>query len=118
MFALEGSDKKLISLYNVASEKFVAMANIKHQASESYYYGEDLVVENYLAELEGVFAETLKEILNGQLPERVGHDTEITDTTFTLSQAYSSLLYFVCVTDFRNPVRKRQAEIMTDNLAK
>lgn len=118
MFALQGSNKKLISLYNIDSKRFVERANIKHQACKSYYYGEDLSVENYLAELEGIFAETLKAILDGNLPERIGQDTEISDTTFTLTRAYSSLLYFVCVTDFRNPVRKRQVEIMTDNLAK
>lgn len=118
MFALANSNEKLISLYNVASKRFIGKANIKHQASSSYYYGEDLVVEDYLCELETIFARTLKEILNGNLPLRVTEDVEITETTFTLSKEYSSLLYFVCVTDFRNPVRKRQAEIMADNLAK
>jgi len=117
-FALANTDRNLICLYNIATDRFIEKANIKNQASAPYYYGEDLIAENYLSDYEGIFAQTLKDIEEGKLPDRVTSDVEVTAETFTLSKEWSSLMYFVLITDLRNPVRKDQYEAMTDNLIK
>lgn len=114
----KAAKRKLIRTFNIPNEKFIEYASIKNQASDSFYYGEDLEIENKLSKMEGVFANTLWQIVNGDLPKRVTSDTIVTENTFSLSEEYSSLLYFISVMDFRNPTRKKQIEVMTDNLAK
>ena len=49
-------DRKAIGLYNLDNKKFIENAPIKHQASSDYLYGNDEVVESWLADIEGVIA--------------------------------------------------------------
>ena len=56
---------KVINLYNLDSKKFIKNATIKHQASENYFYGKNIEIENALA----YFEEGIVDIFNKILKE-------------------------------------------------
>ncbi|MBN8650566.1 MAG: DUF4238 domain-containing protein [Cytophagales bacterium] len=115
MFALEG--ERCIRVYNLKRKKFIESASIRDQASKPYFYGKDLKVENNLSKLEGDFSRLLKDIRNGKFPER--HEKQQPYSFIQrLSRDYKALLFFIALTDFRNPVRTQQFGIISKILKK
>lgn len=63
-------ERKAIHLYNILSKQAIRNAPIKSQCSESYFYGNDLVIENTLEALEGIVTEIIRSILDtGNVPK-------------------------------------------------
>jgi hypothetical protein len=91
-FSVEGNQKEII-VYAFDSKKFIPRASIKHQASKSYFYGKDEVIEKKLASKEGKWAAALRQIEVESIPPNS-------------SVLYYELLQFTITTDLRNPVRK------------
>jgi hypothetical protein len=91
-FSYQNNDKQ-IGLYNLNTEFFYSTASLKHQGSRNFFYGIDGKIEDALSHIEPRFASLLKKIIQLQnLPK-----------ANTLEQL--DLLFFVGVTDLRNPVR-------------
>ncbi|WP_445431675.1 DUF4238 domain-containing protein [Chryseobacterium indoltheticum] len=61
-FSIENNQKE-IGIYNLKQDLYIKKGSIKHQCSENYFYGEDEIVENFLAKIEGNFAKTFKSII-------------------------------------------------------
>jgi hypothetical protein len=57
-FSYEGN-KKQIRILNLSSGFYFQTANIKNQASKSYFYGKDLTLEDALGTLEGIYSSIL-----------------------------------------------------------
>ena len=51
------NDGKFLALYNLNNRKFIQTAPLKSQAYENFLYGEDDVIENALAEMEGIVSQ-------------------------------------------------------------
>ncbi len=57
-------ERKSIHLYNISSKQAIRNAPIKSQCSESYFYGQDLKIENSFQDLEGIAAHIIRSILD------------------------------------------------------
>lgn len=57
-------DRRQISMLNIARRKIIRDTSIKDQCAAKYLYGEDLIIENMLGPLEGIFNETIKRIIS------------------------------------------------------
>jgi hypothetical protein len=69
-----------IGVWNVQKENFVKHASLKNQAYAAYFYGKDEEFEEALAQIEGVAAQVLREIIvTQQLPS---HDSTERVTLF------------------------------------
>lgn len=76
-------DNKSINHFLLSENNFILNASIKGQCQEKFFYGENEIIENALAEMEGVWSKTLYKIMtNKRVPEKS-------------SQDFSSLLIFV-----------------------
>lgn len=63
---------KCISGYELKSKKFVENITIKETASKKYYYGEDGVVEDWFANLEGVWNRIVSKIIEtDEIPDDI-----------------------------------------------
>ncbi len=63
-------EKKAIHLYNISSKQAIRNAPLKSQCSESYFYGDDLVIENALGLIEGAATGVIRSILDtGNVPK-------------------------------------------------
>lgn len=114
MFSIKDR-KDSIRLFNIETKKFIPYAKISKQASKPYYYGSDLRVENWLGKNETIFGRLIKKFGRGEMIDRFNAQTSIfKNSTYTLTEEFTSLLYFITVTDFRNPIRKKQMEGMYD----
>ena len=106
-FSFNGN-KKQIGLFNINNSFFHETAKLKTQGSKNFYYGVDGIIEDGLAEIEGIISKTLKKIIEDkQVPKKD-------------SQDYFNLLMFIVLTDLRNPVRiegsKKMFQEMRDNI--
>lgn len=91
-FSYENNGKQ-IGVYNLSNEIFVQKGKLKTQGSKFFFYGEDGIIEDVLANVEDVLAQQLKKnILELKIPNK-------------LTEEHINLLLFVCLTDLRNPVK-------------
>lgn len=89
-------NKKQIGLFNLENEFYIKRAKLKTQASKNFFYGQDGVIEDQLANIEGDLSFIIKNIVSTRkIPDK---------ETFE----YEQLLYFVALTDLRNPIRLKQ----------
>jgi Protein of unknown function (DUF4238) len=75
-FSLNGTGNK-ISLFNFSASKYVPCANLYDQAYKNYFYGEDLTIENALADLEKEASKIINGILKNTIPERSSDEHHI-----------------------------------------
>lgn len=87
------NNKKQIGVFNLKNQLFINVAKLKTQGSKNFYYGSDGKVEDGLSKIEGILAETIRTIIEKkELPKRN-------------SDEHLTLLYFIVITDLRNPVK-------------
>lgn len=87
------NNKKQIGLFNLSTNFFFQAATLKDNGSKNFFYGADGIIEEYLSKAENNFANIIRDIIaNRALPEKY-------------SKEHIDLLYFVALTDFRNPSR-------------
>lgn len=84
------NNKKQIGIYNLSNKIYSLKAPIKSQGSKDYYYGLDGVIEDGLASIENSLAPSLRKLIINGLPSKK-------------SPEYYSLMYFLVLTDLRNP---------------
>lgn len=86
------NEAKLIGLFNKRNKRLVFNASIKDQAFKKYYYDNDGEVEKVLSLMEGNAAPLIKRIIaENKLPAN--------------NQEISSLLTFIALTHYRNPIQ-------------
>ena len=86
------NNKKQIGVFNIPSHTYFNQASLKHQGSKNFFYGTDGVIENNLSIIEAHLAKVIREILeNNTIPKKQSED-------------HTVLLFFVAITDLRNPV--------------
>lgn len=88
-FSIENNQKE-IGIYNLKQDLYIYKGSIKHQCSENYFYGEDEIVENFLAKIEGNFAKTFKSIIEFKKIDKKNKDELF------------QLLAFITITDLRS----------------
>lgn len=103
-------NKKQIGIFNINNQLFFQTAKLRTQGSKNFFYGHDGIIEDSLAEIEGLLSQTLSQIIQTrEIPKN--------NTTKHLE-----LLLFVILTDLRNPVKvegmKSQFQEMRSNLLK
>lgn len=103
-------NKKQIGVYNIYNRLFIQTAKLKTHGSKNFFYGYDGVVEDNLANIEGLLSQTINEIIETrQVPKRN-------------SERHFELLSFITLTDLRNPIKvegfKNQLVGMRENLLK
>lgn len=87
------NNKKQIGIFNINNQFFFQTAKLKTQGSKDFFYGYDGLIEDNLADLEGLLAKTLKQIIETrEIPKKN-------------SIGYFELLLFVTLTDLRNPIK-------------
>jgi hypothetical protein len=91
-FSYEKNGKQ-IGVYNLSNEIFVSKGKLKTQGSKNFFYGQDGVIEDELANIENILAQQLNKIIS---EEKI---------PIKLTKEHIDLLVFVCLTDLRNPVR-------------
>lgn len=96
------SNKKQIGVYNLNNESFIPKAKLKTQASKNFFYGSDGVIEDDLSNVEGDLSKIIKNIIDSK------------SVPVKNSNAHFELLFFVTLTDLRNPVK---IDGMKDSLA-
>jgi len=84
-------NKKSVSAYELKSKKHIKFASIKTTASEEYYYGEDKIIENSFKELEGIWANIIRDIIEKNKIPQLPHNLN----------DYLYLLLFVALSDIR-----------------
>ena len=99
------NNKKQIGVFNILSQFYYPKANLKHQGSENFFYGVDGVIEDNLSVIEGDLARIIKIVLQtNQVPKKESED-------------HIDLLFFVALTDLRNPVRIEGTKMMFQEMA-
>jgi len=99
-------NKKQIGVYNIKNKIFVQQAKLKTQGAKDFYYGHDGKIEDGLSEIEGIIAERLKNIINNKsIPAHKSYE-------------HIDLLFFIALTDLRNPVRIENMKEMFKELEK
>lgn len=90
-FSYQGNGNQ-IGIFNMMNDLYFPTAKLKTQGSKNFFYGTDGIVENKLADIEGELARVIKQIVDTKSVPRKG------------SKDHLYLIYFVLITDFRNPV--------------
>lgn len=88
-FSNDITQRKLINLFHVDKAFFTTKAQIKHEASSNFLYGTDGKMEKALSNLEGIFAKSIKRVIDGYYPKQ--NDETVGD-----------LIAFIVSTDLRN----------------
>lgn len=104
------NNKKQIGIFNINNQLFFQTAKLKTQGSKNFFYGYDGVIEDNLANIEGILSKTLNQIIETrELPNKK-------------STEHFELLLFVTLTDLRNPIQvegvKNNLQEMRNNLLK
>ena len=76
----------------MVNDLYFPTAKLKTQGSKNFFYGTDGIVEDKLADIEGHLARVIKQII----------DTKSAPCKGSIDHLY--LIYFILLTDFRNPV--------------
>lgn len=87
------SNLKEIGIYNTRNNVFVQRAKLKTQGSRNFFYGADGIIEGELQSIEGDLARVLKHILSQSQEIKLSADE------------YYILLFFIVLTEARNPSR-------------
>lgn len=91
-FSYENNGKQ-IGVFNLLNEIFVSKGKLKTQGSKNFFYGQDGLIEDELANIENILAQQLQKITSKEeIPKK-------------LTKEHIHLLSFLCITDLRNPVR-------------
>jgi hypothetical protein len=91
-FSYENNGKQ-IGVFNLLNEIFVSNGKLKTQGSKNFFYGQDGVIEDKLANIENLLAQQLQKIISKEeIPKK-------------LTEEHILLLSFLCITDLRNPAR-------------
>jgi len=99
------NNKKQIGVFNIVKEFYYLKANLKHQGSKNFFYGVDGVIEDNLSLIEGDLAKIIRIILEtNEVPKKE-------------SEEHIDLLFFVALTDLRNPVRIEGTKMMFQEMA-
>lgn len=86
------NNEKQIGVYNIFNEVFYQTAQLKHQGSKNFFYGDDGKIEDKLSNIEGKLAGIIRNIiLTRTIPQKNTDD-------------HYNLLLFIALTDVRNPV--------------
>jgi len=97
-------NEKQIALFNMKRNLYIGAASIGDQASLKYYYGKDGEVEEDLSKAEGLYAKVLSEVIEKEtIPKHQSQDHRV-------------ILYFIIVTDLRNPAEKKRLEHITETM--
>jgi hypothetical protein len=101
-------NKKQIGVLNLYNSLFIQRAKLKTQGSKNFFYGYDGIIEDKLANVEGLLSQAINEIVDKkQVPKKN-------------SERHLELLSFVTLTDLRNPIKvegfKNQMKEMKKNL--
>lgn len=100
-FSYQGN-KKQLGVFNIFNQIYVQKAKLKTQGSKNFFYGIDGKIEDELANIEGQLAKVLKNIIQDKtLPSKY-------------SAAHHNLLFFVTLTDLRNPVKIENIKNMVE----
>jgi ribosome-binding factor A len=84
-------NKKQIGIFDISSQYFFAKATLRHQGSETFFYGNDGEIEEILCQIDYETAIVIKNILESkQLPKKD-------------SDSHRLLVAFIALTDLRNP---------------
>lgn len=93
-FSVENNGKQ-IGVFNIDNKVFIHRGKLKSQGSKNFFYGQDGQIEDDLSEIEGHLGITLKNLITNKIvPNK-------------LSNEHINLLFFIVLTDLRNPVRIR-----------
>jgi len=104
-FSIEGN-KTHLKIYNKINHKIIQKGNLKGQAQENYFYGEDLALENFFGEIEAESSAIFHEIVKtGILPKKNSKEHQYT-WIFLLLQAY------------RTPTQAKEMNEMVDSMVK
>jgi hypothetical protein len=94
------NNKKQIGVFNILSQFYYLQSNLKHQGSKNFFYGADGKIEDNLSVIERDLARIIRLILETkQVPKQESED-------------HIDLLFFVALTDLRNPVRIEGTKMM------
>lgn len=92
------NNKGEIGLFNLNNERYIEKAKLKTQASKNFFYGRDGLVEDQLSNIEGDLATIIRNIISTKkIPRKE-------------TPEFTQLLYFVALTDLRNPIRLKQLQ--------
>lgn len=98
------NNQKQIGIYNLPGDKFIPAGPLKSQAYKPYQYGKDGKTENMLSRIEGKLSPLVKKIINEQFfPNKE-------------SKERFDLLFFVLLSELRNPTSPDKALQMEENL--
>lgn len=102
------NNKKQIGILNINNQQFFQTAKLKTQGSKNFFYGYDGIIEDGLANIEGLLSKTLNHIIETrEIPKKK-------------STEHFELLLFVTLTDLRNPVEveriKNELQEIRNNL--
>ena len=87
------NNKNQIGLFNVNNELFISKAKLKTQGSKNFFYGEDGIIEDNLSNVEGNLATIINDLIELQtVPDKN-------------TASHFELLFFVTLTELRNPVK-------------
>lgn len=78
------SENKAINVYNIDRKKCIPKAPVKNQCSSDYFYGKDEKLESAIQFVEGNYATTLRDIING--PHNLSERQEVVLKRFWLLQ--------------------------------
>lgn len=78
------SENKAINVYNIDTKKCIPKAPVKNQCSRDYFYGKDEKLESAIQFIEGAYASTLRDIING--PRHLSEHQKIVLKRFWLLQ--------------------------------
>lgn len=91
-------NKKQIGILNLKSGFYFQTATLKNQASRSYFYGKDLIIEDALGILESAYSLLVDSIIkNNKLPKRGSFDHYL-------------LTQFIIITGIRNPIQSKTSK--------
>lgn len=99
-------DKKSIGVWHVEGEKYIKSGSIKSQASEAYFYGKDLELENAFGDFEGYIALLIKHLIENESPPQY------------YSVAHQDLLAFIIILNKRTKFAADELNEGTDKMMK
>jgi hypothetical protein len=87
------NDKKQIGIFNINNQFFYQTSKLKTQGSKNFFYGNDGVIEESLTNFEGLFSQTINQIImTREIPK------------FN-SKEHIEMCHFITLTDLRNPIK-------------
>lgn len=85
-FAVNSTNGRMVSVYNLEKHLLIPSASIKGQCSKNYYYGSDGTIEKKLGKLEAVVSNVFRDIVKSKTPPRYGSEDWLHLNTFFATQ--------------------------------